>query len=398
VCSSILVEWNNLHSHKTKKKEVQFFFLICETVTSSKRKNAKSFEHNTLKNFFSRFARAIWSIQFSVGRDAPDLYVSYIQTGTAYSCMGVYVFTPCLANWKNPGVLVEKEYDFVGVRFDHNNKTVRVADKTVNKLPSTPFSPHQLLRTSELERLVSRLIFCSSVVRIILGDYFFLLKWANRQIAVLNNTGKDRDLSLPASVCSALNHWIQRAKSILSLSNNNLCNFDFDVLFVDASTWGWGAYFISSTGECAIFGEKWSEEILNKDGYNINVLEALALEKALLVFEERLLENRNVDIRIDNSSALMAVLKSKSKSSAALNEHACNAVRFLVDRSFSYTLQYVNTKENWADGPSRGAKIVQNPTSQQITEVLCYENRGTLGRQAVNTSVSLLKSNNKKND
>ena len=293
--------------------------------------------------------------------------------------------------FKDPGVLVETRYTFCGVEFCHEDKTVRVADKTLNKLPSTPFVTHQNLRTSELEKLVSRLIFCSSVVRIILGDYFFLLKWANRQIAYFNESHVDRLLSLPSSVCNSLNHWIKSARKTLCLQNsNNNKFFDyFDVLFVDASTWGWGAYFISSSGEIAIGGGKWEDEILDREGYNINVLEALAVHRALLYFEDRLMQNCNVDIRVDNTSSLHSLLKSKSKSSAALNEHVVNSVNFLVTNGFSYTLQYVNTKDNWADGPSRGKGDVVNPTTKQIAEVLCYENRGILGRQAVNTSVSL---------
>ena len=77
------------------------------------------------------------------------------------------------AVFKGDGVVVEDEYDFVGIHFNHNNKTVRVADKTVKKLPSPSFSTHQNIKISELEKLISRLIFCSSVVRIILGEYFF---------------------------------------------------------------------------------------------------------------------------------------------------------------------------------------------------------------------------------
>ena len=79
----------------------------------------------------------------------------------------------------------------------------------------------------------------------------FLLKWANRQIAYFNESQVDRLLSLPSSVCNSLNHWIKSARKTLCLQNSNNNKFAdyFDVLFVDASTWGWGAYFISSSGE-----------------------------------------------------------------------------------------------------------------------------------------------------
>jgi hypothetical protein len=198
-------------------------------------------------------------------------------------------------------------------------------------------------------------------------------------------------------VARSLNSWMSCCTKSLSLSSSNINCAGYDILFVDASFFGWGAFFISSSGQCAIYGEKWSEEILNREGYNINVLEAFAVEKSLKTFEDRLLVNKNVDLRVDNTSSLSAILKSKSKSSAALNEHVTNVVTFLVNNNFSYTLQYVNTKENWADAPSRGL-VVENPTKQQITEVLCHTNRGTYGRQAVITSSVLTRSQKGKKD
>jgi hypothetical protein len=300
------------------------------------------------------------------------------------------------ATFKEP-ISIQKEYDFIGIHFNHSKKQVSVASKTLNKLPSSPFKSGDILLTSELEKLVSRLIFCSGVLRIILGNYFFLLKWANRRIAQLNKSGLDAKLTLPTFVARSLNSWMSCCTKSLSLSSSNINCAGYDILFVDASFFGWGAFFISSSGQCAIYGEKWSEEILNREGYNINVLEAFAVEKSLKTFEDRLLVNKNVDLRVDNTSSLSAILKSKSKSSAALNEHVTNVVTFLVNNNFSYTLQYVNTKENWADAPSRGL-VVENPTKQQITEVLCHTNRGTYGRQAVITSSVLTRSQKGKKD
>ena len=291
----------------------------------------------------------------------------------------------CKVTWKDPGVIIERKYDFVGVHFDHENHTVKVADKTLNKLPSASFVPKQSIKISELERLVSRLIFCSSVTRDILGKYFFLLKWSNRQIAKLNSSGIDSEVQLPATCTNLLNSWIKSSSKILHINKSNIKN-EYDILFVDASNFGWGAYFVSSSGVVAIVGEKWNEEILQNPQYNINVLEAYAVELALKAFEERLNDNCNVDIRVDNTSSLFGILKSKSKSDNSFhNKHIVNVVEFLKSRNYEYTLQYVNTAENWADGPSRGKGDVVCPNPEQITAVL-HSNRGTHGRQAATSS------------
>jgi hypothetical protein len=292
----------------------------------------------------------------------------------------------CNVTFKDPGVVIEQQYDFIGIHFDHKSHSVRVADKTLQKLPPPSFVPKQQIKISELERLISRLIFCSGVTRDILGKYFFLLKWSNRQIAKLNATGVDSDVQLPQTCTNLLNSWIKASSQTLQINSRK--SFNYDILFVDASTYGWGAYFISSSGVVAIVGERWSEEILQDANYNINVLEAYAVELALRAFEDRLSENCNVDIRVDNTSSLFGILKSKSKSeNPAHNKHIVNVVQFLTSRNFEYTLQYVNTSENWADGPSRGKGDVVCPSVEQITAVL-YSNRGTHGRQAATSSVS----------
>ena len=51
----------------------------------------------------------------------------------------------CKVTWKDPGVIIERKYDFVGVHFDHENHTVKVADKTLNKLPSASKTINQNL-------------------------------------------------------------------------------------------------------------------------------------------------------------------------------------------------------------------------------------------------------------
>ena len=306
--------------------------------------------------------------------------------------------------WKDDGVELLQEYDFIGIHFNHKLHQVSVAEKTLLKLPSKITTTKQYL-TTELESLLSRLYFCSGVLRIIPADYYFTIKQINRYISRLNKTGIDQNNTLPGSVVSSLNQWIREARSTLTLlpdieSNKNKNeqkkkNTAFDVLFVDASLYGWGAFYIGADGIIAISGAAWKDGIKKDEELTadkIAELEGVALNFGLQTFEERLSLRKNVDIRIDNTSLMYGTRKGKSKSSPSLNHQIKLAVHFLKSRNFSFTVAYVNTSENWADHPSRNdySKI---PTRTQVSQIL-NSNRGIYGRQSKvvekETSVSVI--------
>jgi hypothetical protein len=312
----------------------------------------------------------------------------------------------CGVTWKD-GVKVEDKYDFIGIHFDHNIHRVTVAEKTLKKLPHQYNSKKQVTVT-QLEKDISRLFFCSGVLRIIPAHFYYSIKWVNRQIAKLNKEGDDFAVTLPPSVVTALNSWLGKSKSFLELlpktttkssassefnkNNNNSSSSassklqTFDILFTDASITGWGAFFITSTAEVAIIGGKWPPE-MDASSKTIAYLEARAVFLALTHFKQRLLKNKNVDIRIDNSSVGIGLLKGKAKDSPQLNEDLKPSLDWLVSHDLCYSIKHVDTKENWADGPSRGS-VDQKLLRLTRTEVSTInENRGSLGRQAANAFV-----------
>ena len=305
--------------------------------------------------------------------------------------------------WKE-GIQLLQDYEFIGIRFNHELHQVSVAEKTLGKLPSKITTTKQYL-TTELEALLSRLYFCSGVLRIVPADYYFTIKQINRYISRLNKTGIDQTNKLPGSVVSSLNKWIREARSTLTLlpdinSNKNeneqkKKNTAFDVVFVDASLYGWGAVYVGADGIIAISGAAWKDGIKNDQDLTadkIAELEGMALNFGLQTFEERLSLRKNVDIRIDNTSLMYGTRKGKSKSSPSLNHQIKLAVHFLKSRNFSFTVAYVNTSENWADHPSRN-DYSKLPTRTQVSQIL-NSNRGIFGRQSKvvekETSVSVI--------
>ena len=293
--------------------------------------------------------------------------------------------------WKGGDISLTDEYDFIGIHFNHKTHVVSVAQKTVSKLPKSYSYDSEVLIT-DLEKDISRLFFCSSVLRIVPGNYFYAMKWVNRQVSKLNRgTPLDTTVSLPRSVCDPLNKWLKAAKSSLTLlpddqKQNNNNNKDttlvkYDLLFTDASKFGWGAYLVTSDSQVAIIGGKWNEQVVNPSAEKIAELEARALFLALEYFKQRLLRHKNVDIRIDNTSVVAAVDKGKSKTSPTLNTAIVDSVNWLVENDFSFSVAYVNTKDNWADKPSRG-KMADSSFITDTEVKKFYSNRGSRGRLA----------------
>ena len=294
--------------------------------------------------------------------------------------------------WKGGDISLTDEYDFIGIHFNHKTHVVSVAQKTVSKLPKSYSYDSEVLIT-DLEKDISRLFFCSSVLRIVPGNYFYAMKWVNRQVSKLNRgTPLDTTVSLPRSVCDPLNKWLKAAKSSLTLlpdddqkqqnrNNNNDTLVKYDLLFTDASKFGWGAYLVTSDSQVAIIGGKWNEQVVNPSAEKIAELEARALFLALEYFKQRLLRHKNVDIRIDNTSVVAAVEKGKSKTSPTLNAAIVDSVNWLVENDFSFSVSYVNTKDNWADKPSRG-KMADSSFITDTEVKKFYSNRGSRGRLA----------------
>jgi hypothetical protein len=369
------------------KPAAEIMQLICETLAGMPHACQPSavIENKTVKLSSPQVSTAVWIDGFRASgkRQAVEATAARIRV------VGDY----CNATWKN-GVTVETEYDFIGIHHKHRTHEGSVADKTLNKLPRG-YSYKTAVKVTQLEQDVSRLFFCSGVLRIVPAHYYFAIKWINRHVSRLNRPDADLEATVcpPRVVCDLLNDWLTKSRSSIHLPPNKrppgsrLSKKAFDILFTDASVYGWGAYFVSASGEIAIVGGKWDKKVIDPSPEKMAQLEAMAVDLALQHFKERLLVNKNVDIRIDNTSVKFGMQKGKSKTSPALNEALKPSLDFLVSNNFMYSLAYVNTKENWADRPSRGIATTKNITSTEVEYL--YENRGTFGRQARNSFVSV---------
>jgi hypothetical protein len=275
------------------------------------------------------------------------------------------------ATWKEDPLL-SSEYDFDGVHFDHRTHTVRVADKTLAKIPrDAPKSA----RKSFYEALVARLIFVAGVLNIPLMSYYMLLKISNRYANSLNNGDHDCVVTFPEKIFPQLQQLVSAAftnKFIAAASSTG-----HDVLYTDASTKGWGAFYIAPTQEVAIVGAPWPDsQAATSD--NIAELEAIAVENAISCFSKRLSIRKNVELRVDNSSVSAALRRALAKA-GSINDRLADSMKYLANNNFKYSVSLVKSSENLADAPSRGV----NNIGAVVDFKTIYESRGGLGRLSV---------------
>jgi hypothetical protein len=133
------------------------------------------------------------------------------------------IATTINATFKTPPS-ISTDYDFIGVRFKHapTGGSVRVADKTIKKLPQT--IRHAESATS-LESLVARLIFAAGVLRIPLAQHYFALKWVNRKVNQLNRgvLQPDEIIAIPHAARRSLAAWLSQARATLTLPGTKSC-------------------------------------------------------------------------------------------------------------------------------------------------------------------------------
>ena len=277
------------------------------------------------------------------------------------------------ATFKEPPQIADK-YTFIGVEFDHTTPSVRVADKTRRKLPSSSPTSSSV---SELGILVSRLIFAAGVVRKPLADYYMTIKWVNRQVNALNRGGDDKLVEIPRSLRPQLAQWLADAKTTLKLDRATpIADNNPDVLYTDASSHGYGAVLFMANGEIAISGAAWPADV-DKTSGNMAALEAQAVSNAIEEFAQRLLVRKNVELRIDNTSVVAAVRRAIARS-PNVNDRIAPALRWLAQHDIAYTVSYVATGDNAADAPSRG----QPSTSAEAVMHISNASRGEAGRVA----------------
>ena len=110
------------------------------------------------------------------------------------------------ARFKDAGSLPTKHYVFNGIQYDHHTHRVCLGPKVMAKLQTDQFLR---LTFVELEAAVGCLLYCSSVLGLIIPKYHFVLKVCQRRINLLNRdpTKASKIVDLPQNIRALLGRW-----------------------------------------------------------------------------------------------------------------------------------------------------------------------------------------------
>eukprot|EP01060_Flectonema_neradi_P016559 TRINITY_DN2318_c0_g1_i14.p1 TRINITY_DN2318_c0_g1~~TRINITY_DN2318_c0_g1_i14.p1 ORF type:complete len:477 (+),score=49.94 TRINITY_DN2318_c0_g1_i14:979-2409(+) len=255
----------------------------------------------------------------------------------------------CGASWKDAdSYSAASKHTFIGVYFDHKNKTVSPSKRLLEKISCFDATKATI---SDTESQLGRLLHAGSIAKVPAGNYWFAMKFIRRLTNFVNRGVKKVSdfASIPPSVILQLSNWA-KAISKERIYTEEKPPGDVDV-FVDASKKGWGSVIYEENGKIEVMGEMWSD---TEKPLHINILEARAWEMTVKRIPKRFLkEGIHLKFHIDNTTVIGVGEKGHCSKSLTLNDCVMRALNFLKESGVSFSLSYVKSSENVADIPSR---------------------------------------------
>lgn len=244
-----------------------------------------------------------------------------------------------------------KQYEFIGIQFDHTSQKVKLASKPLarlvefERLYQNSFAD---ITCGQLEQLIGRLLFASTVLDIRTSSFWWALKATRRCLSLLSRgrISVHDPAKLPQSAVGQLKVWFRTAKANIPRSIHVYKN-NGHVLFTDASGYGWGAVLVMKNGPVHVTGAKWENE-----WHDINQAECRAVVLALEAFHHHLEKGSRTKVFVDNTSTMHTIKKGSSKA-LLLNEEVDRVRSLLKDKGISIDISYIATNDNPADVPSR---------------------------------------------
>lgn len=240
-----------------------------------------------------------------------------------------------------------KDYTFIGIRFNHEKHTTEISEKTRNKLSLID----NIQRTDWLEASLRQLLqvygvllYASNCAAIPKGVAYHFTKFMRRRAG----QSLDEPGLLWPSLIHVIRQWIKTVleQPPFQWQTTETPRYQAE-LFTDASDSGFGAILFTPFQQVIIAGPWTAREARE----HINVKEIMAVHKAMSSIEIDNVEELDIVLRIDNTSALYSLQKGDSRS------HKISAIVVAIHHSRIWKqvtrIEYVNTKKNSADILSR---------------------------------------------
>jgi hypothetical protein len=248
-----------------------------------------------------------------------------------------------------------QRYEFLGIYFDHGTKTTSLSDKTKRKISTiehTVIDETTTLR--QIMRWTSLLMYASGVTGSNRAWVYWIFKFLRRR------ANEQALLDAPARVWPSIQTmWSAWARMELRGEPrrwHEQVEQKTALIYTDASQDGWGAMIFLGDGRLCIRAGRWTPKEQEQAGvttvgtWNINVLEAMAVRKALetTAFDV----GTKVKLVVDNTSVLHRLPKGFSKS-FALNTVLGHIHTLLQGKVVIESIEYVESARNMADALSR---------------------------------------------
>lgn len=249
----------------------------------------------------------------------------------------------------NPCHPWSSSYEFLGVKFDHNTKSVTISDKTRTKLSKIveQWGSKDYISTLSMKDVLScfgLIVWGSRVVHFPLGHFYQLIKFLRRRA--------NRRLSEAAQFWpSILQSTLRSIRRIVDCPPRNaLVDEEREfIIFCDASLEGYGVVWFDGTST-KVFSGVWENDLET----DIQVLES----EAALIATEILPKNESqgrirVLLFIDNTSVVGSLKKTHSRN-FQVNTNVTKALGNLRENNYTACIRWIRSEFNISDAPSRG--------------------------------------------
>jgi hypothetical protein len=269
----------------------------------------------------------------------------------------------------NEGCDESPRYTFLGVAYDHDKKTVSVAEKTITKLRlAAPTVNKGYVTRGAILSLFGMSVWASTVLCIPRAHLYYVYKFMRRK----SSGHLDDQLKIWPSIVHTWTVWIENLLlNSPSVWRDLSTEKNVYTIVTDSSMSGWGAQCYDSIGSVPerFVGARWDDACKEDferrtashnqsahgpwgrmDERHINMKELCTVRKAI---EHLQINDCAIDLYMDSTSALGVMRRMDSPRYLYNREivrllHALSSKRIVVR-----TTTYVNTLFNTADGISR---------------------------------------------
>lgn len=253
----------------------------------------------------------------------------------------------------------EDQSVFLGMQWDCLRRTVKLAEKTVNKLPGYVWKTTTL---EQVEQLMGRLFYCAEVLDIQLKFFYNAIKFY-RKVSWRLSRGENPQTPVEwwAAAHVEVNLWnaTARENTTRDLSLHKRPSNCAPVCFTDASQTGFGIVLIDG-GRYFEYAGSWRNYRWWRNPEwvpHINQLELWVVTRALDWIQSLGYDHQDTELKVDNKTAI-AVIRDRRSRSFWLNRLIAE-----VGEMRWKSVQYVNTLANLADGLSRGKHSTKTTTA-----------------------------------